>query len=78
MGSNPELDSWRYFVFTIMSIARRGTAELANFRLDRFADPVKEHDELCSKRAGFQPAEIEASKVWLDTFPLLFVHVVLR
>ena len=27
---------------------------------------------------GFQPAEIDASKVLLDTFPLLFVHVVLR
>jgi hypothetical protein len=27
---------------------------------------------------GFQPAEMEAGKVWFDTFPLLFVDVVLR
>ena len=40
----------------------------------------EEHNNelLRSKLRGFQTVEIEASKILLDTFPLLFVHVALR
>ena len=67
--------SRRYFSVHNNLIACRGARRISQFQIP-FADPrSKSMMNYAAANPEFQPGEIDASKVLLDTFPLLFVHV---